>query len=48
MTVLFVVMFYKVDVNIQLVNTESLFLGKIQGLDSCEPLVTTFRQTIKT
>lgn len=29
MTVLFVVMFYKVDVNIQLVNTESLFLGEI-------------------
>lgn len=28
---IFVVIFYKVDINNELVNTESLFLGEIQG-----------------
>lgn len=35
-------MFYKVVVNIELANTESLLLGEIIGLASCKLPVTTF------
>lgn len=41
-----VVVFYKVTVNIELVNTEPLLPGgNVETLGSCEPLVTTFSPT---